>query len=74
MKFVILALILFLIYTLFFKKGREGINMRPKKHPKKKIESDDMVECESCGVFVSLDESILKAQNYYCSKECAGKG
>jgi len=56
--------VLFLVYILFFKKGREK-NIKDKESI-----SDEMTECASCGTFVSKDEAILSNSKYYCSKEC----
>ena len=67
-KFLIFAVIMFIIYTLFFKKSA------PKKSTKRKSEDDGeiMVECCECSTFVSKDEAIIKNGKFYCSKECAG--
>lgn len=70
MIFKILAFIfiLFLIYLLFFKKGRET---QIKQNDKSKSELEDiMVECPTCKTFVSKDEAILSNGRYFCSKEC----
>lgn len=32
---------------------------------------ETVVECHKCGVYISVDEAILKDGYYYCSKECA---
>ena len=66
-KFLIFAVIMFIIYTLFFKKSEQ------KQKPAKKREEDGevMVECSKCSTFVSKDEAIIKNGQFYCSKECA---
>ncbi len=58
------------VYFIFFKK-------KPLKNPKessksknKKVESNDMVECASCGIYCELNEAILSDAKYYCSDEC----
>ena len=33
-------------------------------------EADIMIECPTCGTYVSKDEAILSNGKYYCSKEC----
>ncbi len=71
MIFKVMAVLaaLFLVYIVFFKKGRE---QEIKKHEKKNDNiSDEMIECKSCGTFVSKDEAILSSSKYFCSKECA---
>ncbi|PHO08912.1 hypothetical protein CPG37_11895 [Malaciobacter canalis] len=69
MIFKILAVlaVLFLVYIIFFKKDREGVIKTNKK--KENIE-DVMVECPSCGTYVSKKEGILSNGKYFCSKEC----
>ena len=66
-KIFAIVIVLFLVYLLFFKKGRES------KIQKKENEliSDEMMECKTCGTFVSKNEAITKDSKYYCSKECA---
>ncbi len=68
MIFKILAVlaVLFLVYLLFFKKNREQ-NIKDKKTDSI---SDEMIECNSCGTFISKDEAILSNAKFYCSKEC----
>lgn len=65
-KLIFVVIVLFLIYLIFFKKSRNsGTNTRNDR----KI-SDEMVECPSCGVFVSQKEAILSNGRFFCSKEC----
>ena len=40
---------------------------------KDKMITDDMIECESCKTYVSLNEAILSNGKYYCSKDCLNK-
>lgn len=58
--------VLFLVYLVFFKKGREEVVSKKKED---KIE-DVLVECPTCKTFVSKNEGILSNGQYYCSKEC----
>ncbi len=64
MKLLLLGVVGYVIYFFFFKDG--GFS--------KKINKDDsetMVECEACDVYISVEDSIIKDGKYYCSKECA---
>ncbi|MFK5882605.1 MAG: PP0621 family protein [Sulfurospirillum sp.] len=70
-KLLIFGLVVFIVYTLFFKSSRGKVRQE-KKRDKKKIDSDTMVECANCSVFVSESEAIIKDGRFYCSKECAG--
>jgi len=65
LKFLAIALVLFLVYIVLFKKDRE----KDVKKEDDKIE-DVMVECPTCSTFVSKKEAILSNGHYYCSKEC----
>lgn len=66
-KILAVLVVLFLVYIIFFKKDREGVIRTNKK--KENIE-DVMVECPSCGTYVSKKEGILSNGKYFCSKEC----
>ena len=69
-KLLVFAVVVFIVYTLFFKSSR-GTVEQPKRK-KKKLDSDTMVECTKCSVFVSETEAIIKDGKFYCSRECAG--
>ena len=66
LKFLAIAVVLFIVYIVFFKKNRE----------KKIIEKvdvkyeDEMVECPTCKTYISTKESIVSNGKYYCSKDC----
>ena len=63
-KLVILGVIFYGIYFIFFKK--------PSMIKDKNSDSETVVECEECGVYISMKETIFKDGKNYCSKECAG--
>ena len=65
-KIVFVILVLFLIYLIFFKKSRK------KDNKSDNLITDEMVECPSCGTYVSQRDSILSNGKFYCSKECLG--
>ncbi len=65
-KFMAFAVVLFLIYIVFFKKNRES-SIKDKKHDEI---TDTLVECPTCKTFVSKDDSILSNGKYFCSSEC----
>lgn len=65
-KVVAILAVLFLIYIVLFKKDREK---EVTKKEDEKIE-DIMVECPTCGTYVSKKEGILSNGKFYCSKEC----
>lgn len=67
LKILAVAVVLFLVYLIFFKKGREKEVTQNKR--KESIE-DTLNECPTCGTFVSSKEAILSNGKYFCSKEC----
>jgi uncharacterized protein len=74
-KFIILAALIYGVYILFFREGNLMDKMKEKsKTASRKGKNEDVetvVECHKCGVYISVDEAILKDGYYYCSKECA---
>lgn len=67
-KVLAIIAVLFFVYLIFFKKGREkDISSTTKKDEKI---SDEMVECPSCGTYVSQSEAILSNGKFFCSKDC----
>ncbi len=72
-KLLVFVVVVFIVYTLFFKTSR-GVVEQPKKKKRKdkKIDGDTMVECAKCSVFVSEKEAIIKDGKFFCSRECAG--
>jgi len=69
-KILVFGVVVFIVYTLFFKSSRGTI--KQPKNKRKKLDSDTMVECTKCSVFVSETEAVIKDGKFYCSKECAG--
>ncbi len=77
-KLIILGLVLYGVYILFIRDGNLLEQMKEKnrtagggKGGKKQEDVETVVECHKCGVYVSVDEAILKDGHYYCSKKCA---
>ena len=70
-KLLVFAIVVFIVYTLFFKTGAVE-QSKKKRREDKKIDSDTMVECVKCSVFVSEKEAIIKDGKFFCSRECAG--
>ena len=64
MKLLLLGVVGYVIYFFFFKNG--GLANKIKKD-----DSETMVECEECSVYISVSDSIIKDGKHYCSKECA---
>jgi uncharacterized protein len=68
---VILKLIIFAIAGLMIYKFFGGqLPTIGKSSEEKKLDEDTLVECEKCGTYVTVKESIVMHGKYYCSKEC----
>jgi len=65
-KIIVVGAVLFLVYLVFFKNSRKG----NKKNDNYDQITDTLMECPTCGTFVSKDDAILSNGKYYCSKEC----
>ncbi|MEA2100070.1 MAG: PP0621 family protein [Campylobacterota bacterium] len=70
LKILLVLGVIAVVYFLFIKK-------KPLKNTKKKNdtnqESNDMVECASCGTYASVDDCIISDNKYYCCSECVDK-
>jgi uncharacterized protein len=69
LKTLAIAVVLFIVYIVFFKRNRERDIVK-----KKDIKyEDEMVECPTCQTYISTKESVLSNGKYYCSKDCLNK-
>jgi len=62
------------IYFFFIKKKPSKVQGEQKNSKKQTPKANDMIECESCGVYCEVNDMILSGGKYYCSKECIEKG
>lgn len=67
LKIIIFAIAGLLIYKFF---GGKLPSFR-RGHGAKKLDKDTLVECEKCGTYVTVRESLIVQGRYYCSEECA---
>jgi len=65
-QWIVVGVLIVLVYFLFIKK--KSLPTENKKNDK--LNDDDMVECEKCGTYITLNEALLKEGQYYCSDEC----
>lgn len=71
LKILLLIAVIAAVYFFFIKKKPSKINdTKDTKKPK----ANDMIECESCGVYSEINDMILSNGKYYCSDECVKKG
>ena len=76
LKLIVFAVIFYVVYRFvggkFPKLGGDKKDRVSKSDDKKKIEEDTLIECASCGTYVTYKECIIVKGKSYCSKECAG--
>ena len=74
LKLLLIIVVVTIVYFVFFKKKPQE-SFKPKTKTKKdeKLQSNDMVECATCGTYAELCESIISNNKYYCSDECLEK-
>jgi len=71
-KLLVFVVVVFIVYTLFFKTNRGTVEQPKRKKKSRKIDGETMVECTKCSVFVSEKEALIKDGKFFCSRECAG--
>ncbi len=72
LKWLIFGAIVYSVYILFFKD--KSISSKGNKTSNKDDnDSEEMVECCECGIFVATKEAFIKNGKFYCSKECMNK-
>jgi len=77
LKLLLVIGVIATVYFMFIKKKRPSVKTKQTKQTKqnrKKTPSNEMIECETCGIYCDIDESILSGSKYYCSKDCIDKG
>ena len=71
-RFVLFALLLFLVYTVFIALVRWFGGKSP--DAVKKIDPDQMVQCAHCGTYVPQMDAIRKKKHgktyYLCDEKC----
>lgn len=71
LKVLLVIGVIGIVYFMFIKKKPTHVEKtRPKKDD---IQANDMIACESCGVYIEVNEAILSSAKYYCSSECVDK-
>ena len=70
LKILIVAAVIAAVYIMFFKTKPET---KVSKKESKKPDTNDMIECSTCGIYAEVEECILSNGKYYCSRECLSK-
>ncbi|MCF6331601.1 MAG: hypothetical protein L3I99_08685 [Sulfurimonas sp.] len=58
------------IYYFFIKKKPTIHSNTQNKHKKEASNTNDMLECATCGIYCEIDDTIISHNKYYCSNEC----
>ena len=69
LKLLLVIGVIGIIYFLFIKKKPTQIN-----DLKTDKDAEDMIQCQACGIYSEINESILSNGKYYCSNECVATG
>jgi uncharacterized protein len=75
LKLLLVIGVIAIFYFMFIKKKPSLSQKQQKQKTQAKTADnvDEMVECTTCGVYVSVEEAILSNGKYYCSRECIVK-
>jgi len=74
LKVLLVLAVIGIVYFMFIKKKPTSVAQNEKKQKKKdNLKTNDMVECQECGVFVEVSEAKMSGISYYCSSECLDK-
>jgi uncharacterized protein len=67
LRLILLSVVAVIVYRAF---GGKVPILDSTKKPKDEPGGDTLVECATCGTYVTLEESIIVTKKHYCSKEC----
>jgi len=69
---MLLKLLLFAVIGVFVYRALGGKVpiLDGEKKPEETPTDDTLVECDTCGTYVTIKESITIKGKHYCSKEC----
>ena len=70
-RIIIIGILLYLVRHLFqkFQKNRLEQTEKKRSEAKKKVESEKMVRCDHCGIYIPSNEAIVDGEKNYCSLE-----
>lgn len=73
LKILLVLAVIGVVYFIFFKKKPVSASKKPTAKKDKKLQSNDMVACSTCGVYIEVGETIISNNKYFCSDECLEK-
>ena len=72
LKILLVIGVIAAVYFFFIKKSTPLTKERHDKR-KQKEDEDTMIECPTCGNYISTSEAIVSSGKFYCSTECRDK-
>ena len=72
LKVLLVIAVIGTVYFMFIKK-KPLKNSKVKEPKREEAQADDMVECQTWGIYSELNDSIMSGSKYYCSSECLEK-
>ena len=78
LKLLLIIVVIATVYFLFIKKKpirntSKKSDTKNKNKDETKQQSNEMIECTTCGIYCELDDTIISNGKYYCSTECLEK-
>ena len=72
LKILLVIAVIAAVYFFFIKKSTP---LTKERHEKKNKQDDGetMIECATCGTYISTNEAIVSSGKFYCSTECRDK-
>jgi len=72
LKILLVIGVIAAVYFFFIKKS---MPLTKERHDRKKQKEDPntMIECATCGTYISTSEAIVASGKFYCSTECIDK-
>ena len=72
LKILLVIGVIAAVYFFFIKKSTP---LTKERHDKRKQKEDEntMIECATCGTYISTSEAVISSGKFYCSTECRDK-
>ena len=67
---LVIGVIAFVYFVFIKKKPLKRQSDATQNQNNEKLQSNDMIACESCGTYTEVGEAILSGGKYFCSNEC----
>lgn len=72
LKIVLVIAVIAAVYFFFIKKSAPLTKARREGRDAKDNDTT-MLECETCGTYITAEDAVVSAGKFYCSTECRDK-